>query len=270
MEITRIDLPENGILLYESKHGDGHEVAEHRHAIHQILYVLDGNGYITMEGKRSELTPDNFVLIVPRSDHSIVSVRRLTLLVLAFEEAALGEEVQRGLLMKQLRQSMVLYINPMMATDIRQLLRKMMFEQGNHDALCSWALRIYLQEVLLLLSRSQQQGAKADSNLYRAERIRKYIDDNYFKPITNGDLSSKMNMSARHVNGIFKECYGITPFQYMTEVRIRAAQKLLSETDKDIVTICFEVGYENVPTFYRSFRNVVKLPPNKFRQQHKE
>ncbi|WP_248924521.1 AraC family transcriptional regulator [Paenibacillus hamazuiensis] len=267
MGIKMIDLPPSGILLYESKHKDGDVVGEHRHAIHQILYAIDGHGHMIMNGRRFELGPDTLAMIVPHSDHSIVSEKKLTLLVLAFEAEALDAVIQQEILGKRLKESFATGMNPFLATDIRQLLRKLMFEQGNRDQLGLWALRIYLQEMLLLLSRSGQPNAAVDSNGLRAERIRKYIEDHYFEPITAADLSARMNISARHLNNIFKECYGVTPIQYMTEVRIGAARKLLAETEKDIVTVCFEVGYENLPTFYRAFRNIVKLSPNKFRQQ---
>ncbi|UUZ80110.1 helix-turn-helix domain-containing protein [Paenibacillus sp. P26] len=83
-------------------------------------------------------------------------------------------------------------------------------------------------------------------------------------------MAYKLGVGVRHANNIFKESYGMTPVQYLTESRIRVAKKLLIETDKDIVSICFEVGYESLPTFYRAFKNTVGLSPNKFRQQHRE
>lgn len=72
----------------------------------------------------------------------------------------------------------------------------------------------------------------------------------------------------RYVNDIFKEQYHMTPMQYLTEVRIETAKKLLTESDKDIVTVCFEVGYENLSTFYRVFKNSVNMSPNQYRKQH--
>ncbi|WP_218094513.1 AraC family transcriptional regulator [Paenibacillus solanacearum] len=268
MEIQMITLPENGILLYESKHTDGNVVREHRHQIHQILYVLDGSGTIKLDGNYSELCPDRLVLIVPHSDHSIIAEAKLTLLVLAFDAQSMETIVEHEILSKRFPRSAIVSMNPFMATEVRQLLRKMMFEQGNSDQLNDWALRIHLQEILLLLARSGQQAVITDSNGLRADKIRRYIDEHYFESITAGEIASIMNISARYVNNIFKECFGITPTQYLTQVRISVAKKLLSETDKDIVTVCFEVGFENVPTFYRAFKNSVKLSPNKYRRQN--
>jgi AraC-like DNA-binding protein len=267
MMLKRIELPVNGIHLYESKHQDGDIVHEHHHSIHQFLFTLEGEGTITLDGTRYECKQDCAVLIVPYSNHAVVSDSKLTLLVLAFEEANIDSFARTDLLQTCFQLSALLQLNPFAAADVRQLLRKMLFEQTHQDAFGPWALHIYLHEILLVLARSSQSSVVTDSNSLRAERIRSYIDQHYFEPLTAGDIAARLGVGARQVNNIFKEQYRMTPIQYMTEVRIGLAQKLLAETENDIVSICFEVGYETLPTFYRAFKNIVNMSPNMFRQQ---
>jgi AraC-like DNA-binding protein len=267
MKLKTIDLLLNGVHLYESKHLDGDIVDEHHHTIHQILYALEGEGTITLDDKRYEVKQDSVALIVPHSNHSVFSESKLTLLVLVFEETVLDSFARSGLLHSSFASSLYLQLNPFAAADLRQLLRKMLFEQTHQDELGRWAQQIYILETLLVLARFSQSAIVTDSNSLRAERIRSYIDRHYFEPLTAGDIAARLGIGARHVNNIFKEQYRITPIQYLTEVRIGLAKKLLTETDKDIVSVCFEVGYETLPTFYRAFKNIVKMSPNMFRQQ---
>ena len=79
-----------------------------------------------------------------------------------------------------------------------------------------------------------------------------------------------LGMSIRHINNIFKAQYDITPIQYLTEVRMELSKKMLLETDNDIVSICFEVGFESLSTFYRSFKNYTNTSPNQFRARYQE
>ncbi|TDF93183.1 AraC family transcriptional regulator [Paenibacillus piri] len=269
MKLKRIELHLGGIQLYESKHLDGDIVDEHHHSIHQILYALEGEGTITLDNKRYDFKQDSVALIVPHSNHSVFSESKLTLLVLAFEETAIDSHARTGLLHACFTSSAFLQLNPFAAADLRQLLRKMLFEQSHQDELGDWALQIYMLEILLALARSRQSALVTDSNSLRADRIRSYIDRHYFEPLNAGDIAARLGIGARHVNNIFKDQYRITPIQYLTEVRISLAKKLLIETDKDIVSICFEVGYETLPTFYRAFKNSVNMSPNMFRQQNK-
>ncbi|PZE22774.1 AraC family transcriptional regulator [Paenibacillus xerothermodurans] len=269
MKLHTVDSLFHGVHLYESKHLDGDIIDDHHHAIHQILYALEGEGSITLDGRQYEFKQDTAALIVPHSNHSVFSESKLTLLVLAFEDTAIDSFARSGLLHTSFPTSAFLQLSPFAAADLRQLLRKMLFEQTHPDALGRWAQQIYILEILLVLARTSQSATITDSNSLRAERIRSYIDTHFFAPLTAGDIAARLGMGARHVNNIFKEHYRITPIQYLTEVRIGLAKKLLAETDKDIASVCFEVGYETLPTFYRAFKNIVKMSPNMFRQQSK-
>lgn len=269
MKLRPIALPESGVYLYESKHQEGDHIDPHYHSVHQMLFALEGHGKITVERTTYDFTTDNAVVLTPQSNHSIVSDARLTLLVLAFDSAVLDRSVRNELLQDCFPASAYMQLNGFTASELRQLLRKMLFEQSRTSKLGSWAMRIYLLEMLLLLARSKNPAPVSDSNQLRAERIRSYIDVNYYEPLQAGDLGSKLGISARHVNQIFKDQYQLTPTQYLTEVRMQVAQKLLQETDKDIVSICFEVGYENLSTFYRTFKGVVNLSPNQYRKVYK-
>lgn len=268
MSFRPIDLPENGILLYESKHRGHDVVSEHHHRIHQILYAIEGEGKIILDQAEYEMAPDHAVFVVPYSNHAIYSDSSLTLLVLAFDAAVLDPYVEDFLFPRFFRKSMLLRLHPFAASEVRQLLRKMLFEASGYDPLCPWAEKVYLLEVLTLLSRMQHSPTPADTNSLRAERIRNYIDRHFYEPLSAGDLAAKLNVSVRYLDLIFKEQYGVTPLQYLTEVRIERAKKLLIETDKDIASICFEIGYETISTFYRTFKNIVSLSPNKFRQNY--
>ena len=53
-------------------------------------------------------------------------------------------------------------------------------------------------------------------------------------------------------------------------MRISVAKKLLAETDKDILSVCFEIGYESLSTFYRTFKRYVQMSPNQYRNRHRQ
>ncbi|RKN85227.1 AraC family transcriptional regulator [Paenibacillus ginsengarvi] len=270
MAIKWIDLSRNQIHIYEQKHMGGHLVSEHHHQTYQLLFVLEGEGKIRLDGETSELAADDTALIVPYSVHSVMSDSRLTLLVLAFEETALDAESAELLLGGHFQTSVLMKPNLFAGSELRQLLRKMLFEQSKDPSLLGrLSLRIQLSQLLLSLARSLQAGPGTGSNRLRAEKIRSYIDSHYFEPLTAVDIASKLGISTRHVNNIYKERYDMTPMQYLTEVRIRVAQKLLAESGKDIISICFEVGYDSVSTFYRCFKAVAKSSPKTYRELNK-
>ena len=258
------------IHLRESKHREGETVQEHHHQTYQILYVLEDEGKITLDEREHHLNPDHVAFIAPYSNHSIIANSKLTVLVLEFGLTQLDEDIQTEIIHKHFRKSDLFALNLFEAGEIRQLLRKMLYEQSIGRSINRLTLKIYLSELLLILMKAQEEPKMIDANILRAERLRKYIDTHYFEMINANYISSMLGMSMRHINNIFKEQYDITPIQYLTEVRMELSKKMLIETDKDIVSICFEVGFESLSTFYRSFKNYTKTSPNQFRAQYQD
>lgn len=268
-----IPLPETGIHLYESKHRDGDVVDVHHHDVFQILYALDGDGRIALDGRTHEVSRDMVAFLTPGAEHSVVSDTRLTLLVLAFDAAPLRAlTLLEPAVAPHLERSFVQKPGALQVGEWRSLFRKLLHEQdrSGHDPLGGAAVKLTLLHLLHLLARSVCARGAADANSLRAERIKKEIDDHYFQPFSLEALAARMGISSRYVNEIFKEQYGTTPVRYLTEVRINLAKKLLESTDKDIVSVCFEVGYDTLSTFYRTFKNVVGLSPNQYRHLARE
>ncbi|WP_052475955.1 AraC family transcriptional regulator [Cohnella kolymensis] len=267
MSLQAIQLPDEGILLYEIKHKDGDVVKEHYHQVHQVLYALEGEGRIRLDGKDSVFNGDHVCVIAPGALHAIVSDSKLTVLVLAFDQAIFDDAVKTRLLDEH--HSKLIKPFHYEISEVRPLLRKMLFEQSARHHLSGLAMKIILIEMLIVLSRSQQPHALTDANSLRAERIRHYIETHYFENLDADRIAGILGMSSRYINMIFKEHYNMTPVRYLTDLRIGLAKKLLTETDKDITSICFELGFETVSTFYRIFKDAAEIPPQKYRTLHK-
>ncbi|WP_205600737.1 AraC family transcriptional regulator [Gracilibacillus sp. YIM 98692] len=259
-----------GIKLYESKHLAGDHVEDHHHHIYQLLYALEGAGEIIINGEAQRFDQDHLAFITPETPHAIKSEKKLTVLVLAFDQRVIDGTINDSLFQTYFTETKLVGLNPFDSSEMRQLLRTMLYEQSHKSDLQGMALRIYLSQLLLLIARSDTQQDAVDANTLRAERLKKYIDSHYFDWIHAEDLAARLGMSARHMNNIFKESYHMTPIQYLTEVRIGLAKKLLAETDKDIASVCFEVGFESLSTFYRAFKNITSISPHKYRTTHQK
>lgn len=253
------------VQLNESIHSEKNRVSEHSHETYQILYALEDEGEIRLNGKNYAFTPDHVAFINPYSKHSIFAHTKLAILVLEFEAEILDSSVHRKLLHDYFKESKLIEVNQFDAMEIRQLLRKMLYQQTLGEDFAFVGLQVYLLEIIYLLAHSQQDTVITDANELRVEKLKKYIDTNYFNVMSSSDLSLKLGVSSRYINTIFKEQYNKTPLQYLTEIRVEAAKRLLLETDKNIISICFEVGFESLSTFYRTFSNYVHTSPKQYR-----
>jgi AraC family cel operon transcriptional repressor len=78
-------------------------------------------------------------------------------------------------------------------------------------------------------------------------------------------LASLAGKSPEHVNRVLKELFGVTSTQYIHEVRLNRASRLLRLTDRPIASIALDCGYENLGYFYRQFTAKFGLPPRRYR-----
>ncbi|MFC4401839.1 helix-turn-helix domain-containing protein [Gracilibacillus xinjiangensis] len=264
--LKKINLEPFGIKLYESKHSKGDRVENHHHEIYQLLYALEGTGEIILDGKHHLFEQDYMTFIKPLTQHAIISEKKLTVLVLAFDQRVMERAIYDNL---ALNETKFIGLNPFDSSEIRQILRTLLYEQANQSNEQEMALQIFLSQLLLLMVRGEKKSSAADANALRAKRLKAYIDTHYYEWIHAEDLAARLGISTRHMNTIFKANYQLTPIQYLTEVRIGLAKKMLAETDKDIASICFEVGFESISTFYRAFKNIASTSPNKYRTNQK-
>jgi len=98
--------------------------------------------------------------------------------------------------------------------------------------------------------------------------ISQYIDNNFTEPISLNSLAEVSHGSPYHLQRTFKKVLGITPSEYVQQVRITEAKKLLMHTHHTIANIAMSVGISNIPYFITLFKKKTDHTPTEFRQLH--
>lgn len=95
----------------------------------------------------------------------------------------------------------------------------------------------------------------------------KFIEENLTKEIDLHSISSEAFLSGFHFHRIFTALMGETPGDYIRSRRLSEASILLSESDKRILEIAIEYGYESQEAFTRAFKKQFRETPNRFRKK---
>lgn len=104
----------------------------------------------------------------------------------------------------------------------------------------------------------------------KIEAVKKYIENNYMNQISRDTISNELFFNASYLSRLFKKSTGLSIFEYLAQVRVEEAKKLLIYTDKKISNIAMEVGYNHFSHFANVFRNITGLTPKDYREINKK
>ncbi|MDW7655847.1 MAG: AraC family transcriptional regulator, partial [Bacillota bacterium] len=105
------------------------------------------------------------------------------------------------------------------------------------------------------------------SLLYKQhEQIKAYIDENFSdNNLCLSMLAEKFDMTPSGLSRFFRDNEGINFIDYLTNLRIKAACELLTNSDMTVSDIVKQVGYLDQPNFTRKFTQIIGVSPGKYR-----
>jgi len=92
-----------------------------------------------------------------------------------------------------------------------------------------------------------------------------WLEAQAHEPIDLDTTARTANMSMFHFLRSFAAVFGVTPHQYLLRVRLRRAARMLSETDRAVTDIAFDVGFGDLSNFVRTFHRAAGVSPRRFR-----
>ena len=98
-------------------------------------------------------------------------------------------------------------------------------------------------------------------------RARDAMDRAYAGPLDIPALARVASVSEAHFARTFRATFGETPHRYLQRRRVERAMFLLRESDRSVTDICFEVGFNSLGTFSRTFHEIVGATPIAYRAQ---
>lgn len=229
-----------------------------------ILYTFSGRGLLEYEGRQYFLTPDTAVFLSCAGKHS---VRADSAVPWGFYQLYInGSRTAQYYSLYSGGGSILspVQAGSMIPDTIRRLSPDTAFPSPEQDILNSGYITGILTSLLLNkpgLCRTNEQIPP-----YILD-IKHSFETDYQKPYTLKQLSQTYNRNQYRIAREFSTYIHVPPIKYLLECRIRAAQRMLLETDASITEISAAVGIDNVTHFINLFKKQTGVTPLNYRKQ---
>ncbi|MBQ8422141.1 MAG: helix-turn-helix domain-containing protein [Bacteroidales bacterium] len=104
----------------------------------------------------------------------------------------------------------------------------------------------------------------------RVQKVKQYINDHYAEPLTLAGLADLVGMSPVAFSRFFRMRTGRTLSDYIVDIRLGYAARMLVDSTKNISEVCYECGFNNLSNFNRTFKAKRGYTPRDFRAMYKK
>jgi AraC-like DNA-binding protein len=132
-----------------------------------------------------------------------------------------------------------------------------------------------LLEILHVLSVSDELGFASKNHVVgingietdRMNRVFEFVFRNYQREITIKEVADIANLANNSFSRFFSQRTRKSFIEFVNEVRLSHACKLLQENKLSVSDICYASGYNNLSNFNRQFKKLYKVSPLKYARQ---
>ncbi len=273
---TVVEMPAWGVFVFESHHAADFRMQVSQHQAAEVFYVLGGAGVFELEDRPVPCVAGDVMVVPVNHRHRIEDNRKkpLSLYGVRIHPAVwqCDRDIERCLSPGRMPR------DQMMSLQVRAEVRRLLFEQtccrpGYAGMMVGLALQL-----LALLARSRHSGstaahAEARSSSSLRESVAAYVAElnrKFFEPAKIDMIARQLGMSRRRFTELFREITGTSWSDYLRGLRVDHSKQLLLETNRSVLSIAFESGFEDLSSFYRAFQRQEGTSPHRWRQQQSE
>lgn len=118
------------------------------------------------------------------------------------------------------------------------------------------------------LSDATFSNAEWSYNSRRIDKAFEYMNQNFQKNVTLGEISRLVNMAEVSFSRFFKARTGITFSDSLLELRLGQASRLLIDTTQSVSEVAYNCGFNNISNFNRLFKKKKGCTPKEFRESY--
>lgn len=263
------------ILVYDKAPLPGWQDVRRTTHVHSLYWVHEGEGEFTMEGQRLDVRGGTLFYLQPGQEldmkSSLDHPLHMTMILFDAAAAELGSGGWRFAALPNLHYPPVQYFagERHQETDSRVKTLRLAWAPGDdwREAAAQHQL-VKLVHHLDLMRREETAGGKRSSGA-GYEQAKAYMDRHYFADIRLQEVAKACGLSPKALRLRFLAETGLTPKEYMDQLRHNHAMRLLTHTDEPLKHIAAACGYYDEFHLSKSFKKYTGMSPSRYRKEQR-
>ena len=226
-----------------------------------IGWVLSGSGTVEDNGKSFNLYPQD-VFIFSSDKERVVKENPKNPLVLLW--VAVGGDFVDSVFDLFSLDEIVHFSNIIISYNIEAILNQASSVSDEDEFLghCS----VHFMDIVQKLYIHNKKMRKEQKALSTPEKMKEIIDSSSSYDLSMTELAEKVFCSRNHAIRLFKERFGVSPYKYISEARLKNAEKMLKGTNLSITEIAKKLSFCDSRYFSNWFRAQKNISPKAYRQ----
>lgn len=257
-------------LLYAGalKKRPGWKEKPHLHDFCEIIFVVDGRGYITTNNEHREVKRGDIVIYNPDVLHAEESseTEPLEIRFMALERLEITDLPKNHLLPPEYD---FIYSAGNYADIFTSEFEKMIAEFERLDTFYVEIAESIARTMIMYLFRIINHREDA-SSLFRSNKnidlAMEYIKANYRNELSLEDIAANCYLNKYYLSHLFTRVQGMSIGKYIQSLRINEAKRRLRETNDSVAIIAKSIGYNDTGHFCRTFKKETSITPLQFRK----
>lgn len=274
--VEKLPLSQNTSFVARTYRTPHFEVPWHQHIEYELILFLEGEGSAFIGNYIGEFKTDDVFFLGSNLPHTFQKAHKdliTAAVVVQFTDDFWGPGFMQ---LPESKNILKLFSVAMQGLKIqgatRQQLKPLL---TGLEHLQGFARIIRLCECLQVIATAheyetvstQEVSTFQAKNKDRIDRIFQFTIDNFQESITLSDVAATAGMSVPAFCSYFKKCTKKTYVDFLNEVRIGHACKLLIDTQNSVLDISYESGFNTLANFNKQFLKLKQLTPSGFRKK---
>ncbi|MCR5214948.1 MAG: AraC family transcriptional regulator [Eubacterium sp.] len=261
-------------------------VENHWHYFVELLYMIEGNVFITCNENTYHLTPGMMIMIPPQAIHSVYSedgqdfnyscIKFNTNRIQMIEGYLPNLNIQFHEILQMQNPPLIFTEDSFPDIGLQSTLDNLINEVRQKNYGYNTYIYSILSSLMLRILRiwydmgiPMNTEPLTDTDTYAIQDVILYIDKHSNENINIPQLASMCNMSYSYFAKVFHRQFGQSCKQYIEFIRLSKAENLILFTDYDLTTIAEETGFADCSHLIRCFKKRFSLTPKQYRLQHR-